>query len=428
MIGYGMSTKREKLTTGMSITNLDGGEGSGNWGHEGRPGEVGGSGPGGGVANRWTNKQGQFTSFAKQRAKAAKPHVANHKELTAAPVGTKLIGTGKMLTKVSETKWQDTDGNIYGSHSLKTGLLSGKECKMAIPKTSESSEKVFEKLGAIGSYDSGLMSDDFGGTKGVKAFKVSKENAKKLGKNENIKSVYSSEQVSKAVKYQNTSEALNAYKADTEKVWSELNQDEKSALYNYTAGSKHINEPLQGKLYLGGKNTGKTLQEIKDISHAIDKSSIPEDTIMYHGLGNGGFKSIMGISDLSEDSLNSIIGKVGFDNSFCSCGAAKGTGFTSKPVQMEIFVPKGSKGLFSDQFSAYGNGVGHWNDGSKWNGKTEYSSASSECEVILQKGNSYKVTGYKQSYGKLIVQCELVGQSDADWMPEGVETKTGTVY
>ena len=45
------------------VINLDGGPGSGHWGHAGRPGEIGGSTEGGGVAFRLTTPSGGFTGL-----------------------------------------------------------------------------------------------------------------------------------------------------------------------------------------------------------------------------------------------------------------------------------------------------------------------------------------------------------------------------
>lgn len=48
----------------------DGGSGSGNWGHEGRPGKIGGSQEGGGVENRTGTKKTGFNSSAKEKEKS----------------------------------------------------------------------------------------------------------------------------------------------------------------------------------------------------------------------------------------------------------------------------------------------------------------------------------------------------------------------
>ena len=59
----------------------DGGPGSGNFGHEGRPGQVGGSGKGGGKAYRTGNKESGYVSIAKAKAfKSIGDTARNHKD------------------------------------------------------------------------------------------------------------------------------------------------------------------------------------------------------------------------------------------------------------------------------------------------------------------------------------------------------------
>lgn len=61
------------LLASMNEERADGGEGSGNWGHEGVPGKVGGSAPGtGGAEHRLGSKASGYTSAAKEREKAKK--------------------------------------------------------------------------------------------------------------------------------------------------------------------------------------------------------------------------------------------------------------------------------------------------------------------------------------------------------------------
>ena len=52
-----------------------------NWGHEGRPGKLGGSATGGGSHNRLGDKKQGFTSFSKQKKQWAKPHKISLEEL-----------------------------------------------------------------------------------------------------------------------------------------------------------------------------------------------------------------------------------------------------------------------------------------------------------------------------------------------------------
>lgn len=64
-IRYDSAEYSEKI-----LGNADGGPGSGNWGHGGRPGKRGGSTGGGGKQHRTGTKESGFSSEAKERAKA----------------------------------------------------------------------------------------------------------------------------------------------------------------------------------------------------------------------------------------------------------------------------------------------------------------------------------------------------------------------
>lgn len=66
-IRYDSDEYKEKV-----LGNQDGGPGSGNWGHAGVPGKVGGSASGGGTQNRQGSKKEGFTSEAKKEAKEKK--------------------------------------------------------------------------------------------------------------------------------------------------------------------------------------------------------------------------------------------------------------------------------------------------------------------------------------------------------------------
>lgn len=66
-IRYDSQEYREKI-----MGNADGGPGSGNWGHGGRPGKVGGSSGGGGKEHRTGTKEKGFSSEAKKKAEAKK--------------------------------------------------------------------------------------------------------------------------------------------------------------------------------------------------------------------------------------------------------------------------------------------------------------------------------------------------------------------
>ena len=130
----------------QSMSRADGGPGSGNWGHEGRPGEVGGSAEGGGKHNRIEKRGGSFTSFSKRQKKLAQPHKPSTNELIKVPTGTKILGyDGGMIEKFDSTHFFNTKtGDIYDAYKMHH-VLKDKDVKLAIPK---SSNKNYQKYKA----------------------------------------------------------------------------------------------------------------------------------------------------------------------------------------------------------------------------------------------------------------------------------------
>lgn len=70
MFNYDMGNSYHYDSEG--VIAQDGGPGSGNWGHGGRPGKLGGSTGGGGKQHRTGNKESGFSSEAKKKAEAKK--------------------------------------------------------------------------------------------------------------------------------------------------------------------------------------------------------------------------------------------------------------------------------------------------------------------------------------------------------------------
>lgn len=78
----------ESMNLSEITIQIDGGPGSGNWGHSGRPGKIGGSGKGGGKQHRTGTKETGFSSAAKEQKKSksfvasnrVKPSVKSPKE------------------------------------------------------------------------------------------------------------------------------------------------------------------------------------------------------------------------------------------------------------------------------------------------------------------------------------------------------------
>lgn len=221
---------------------------------------------------------------------------------------------------------------------------------------------------------------------------------------------YSPERVSSAKRNDETSsyQTLAPVCAD---VWNGLDDDERHWLYKYTTGSSFVNEPLTERKYYGSKSG--TTEAINNLTNAIDQAEIPEDCIMVHGIGNGGFRALFNIGS-SEDIVEAVkarIGQVGYEGAFMSCGADPDHNnyADGKPIQIELFVPKGAKGMYVEPFSEYGI---DGNDNDAWDGDLDpyVDYAQGENEVILQRGGYLKLTGVKNEWGSIRVFCELVGQ------------------
>lgn len=376
---------------------MDGGPGSGNWGHKGRKGEVGGSGKGtGGSAHRYKDTNGNYTSYAKVKHSMAKAHQTNTEELKSCPKGTKLITKDGKFTKVNDTKWMnDKTGEIIGSYTINHGPAWNTQVKIAFPKEGVDAKAYMTSHGAQTAEKS-----------------ASKSKAKSGGKttNKGFSSSYSAERISKATKHTEQS-ADDTYREETGKIWTSLSASEKESIYGYTSGSSFVNEPLRHEKYQNIKGIeGK--KAIHEITSTIDKAGgLKEDTILNRGIGNNGFSKVFSLPSIyaAKHNPKSLIGLEGKDDGFGSTGVAKGKEFNNKPVIMEIFAPKGTKGLYVEPFSHFGAG-----DKNEWDGKSKQDSFGLEQEYLLQRGTSYKITDASFEGGVLKVKCVITGQDYSD--------------
>lgn len=183
-----------------------------------------------------------------------------------------------------------------------------------------------------------------------------------------------------------------------DKVFEDLNKEnpkyEKSVLW-YTESYSFINEPLRGIFYGNHdfEKKKKFVETVENITHAISKSSYDKDIWLQRGtnkitLNNEFMKEITWNSSMAD--LQKLVGKQFVDNAFVSCGAAKDTGFTGKDIIMNIFCPKGTNMLYLPGHSHY----------------------SSENEMLLQRGYSYKITKVEKKDGKIYLDCDCILGSD----------------
>lgn len=116
----------------------------------------------------------------------------------------------------------------------------------------------------------------------------------------------------------------------------------------------------------------------------------------------------------AQQKMNALVGKIGCDSSFVSCGSNKNTYFDGtrppKDVVMNIYCPKGTCGVYAEPFNYYGQ----YKRG--WNGKDKPTFLN-ENEVILQRCTSYRITkvqrGYCAGLGRMVwfIDVDVIAQT-----------------
>lgn len=214
-------------------------------------------------------------------------------------------------------------------------------------------------------------------------------------------------------------------------VWKAAPKVEKDAIYEYTSSYSKFNEPLRGIEYgtnavkgvgnidfdtigtsYGGYKPGQVRKQINAMTDIIEKSTYDFDIWLQRGCDYRGMDSFFEISmsdlqNASQAELEKLLlGKTVTDYGFFSCGVSKGKGFSHKPIIMNVYAPKGTKMMYAEPFSAFGNGSGR-----SWDGVAKQSTFGSESEIILQQGTSFRITKVEKTGGKLYVDIEVILQN-----------------
>ena len=360
------------LVVGERFAKYDGGPGSGNFNHEGRPGEVGGSAPGGGVHNRITEEGGTYTSFSKKQKKLATPHVASAGELDNLPDKTKVIV-------------DTTFGKYSMVYNAKHGLFVGQDGVEMYPKDIEDS---------FGDDDNKLQ---------VLIPNEASTNYSKLKQSFDV----SLSRMASAKSYARPQDADNDLRADSGAVWKTLSDNQKKVLRDYTGSSfSSINYSLRKQ-----RGTKENCEKINDMTAAIAKSKTKQDMWLSRGVDFEALPSMFGIkpSNFREDKIGSLVGKSGKDEGFMSCGTTTQTGYSDgSDVELKIYVPKGSEALYAEPFARFGSNP----ESNHWNGESHQSSFSSEMETILQRGSHFQCTKatYDAKEQKYHLEIAVTGQ------------------
>ena len=200
-------------------------------------------------------------------------------------------------------------------------------------------------------------------------------------------------------------------------MWKFASSNEKAAMYQYTAGSSYITEPLRaikGYYHYYGSRLSEAEKHIADMTQYIARSTLKDDVWVKRDEISAFVNYRFGLSDLDAyiSDPSKLVGKVGTDDSFMSCGNCRNTNFGSKPVCLNIYCPKGTQMTYAEPFSAFGSSHdnGDYCPGKKWNG-TSKPTTTGENEIILQRGTKFRITKAEYTNGKWYIDMEVLEQS-----------------
>lgn len=240
------------------------------------------------------------------------------------------------------------------------------------------------------------------------------------------------------------------YRPELDKQWKNMPDKEKYAVWEYTHNSNPMNKPLSGyeetwsrsgfvgldKANWGHEDKYRSLgskfkrfgtdghvdykETITNLTKAIDKAEINADVNLVRGSDKGGFAGLLegnlfsykdaeALLQKDEKTIKAALeGQVFQNHAFTSTGIAKGTGFGGE-VKYEIYAPKGTKGIYAEPQSYFGNTI---SGEELYKPGQSYSSIGGEAEVILQRGTEYRITEVTKDSYQLTVKMEVVGQPD----------------
>lgn len=265
-------------------------------------------------------------------------------------------------------------------------------------------------------------------------------------------SVYSDSAKKAAKSFSDRNTADKFHREHLDEVWDNLTNEEKYGVWEYTRNSNPMNKSLSGyhdtwdrRDYIGpdktvwghedswrslpsafkkyGENGHCTYHKVvTDTTKAIEKSSLPDSCYLVRGSDKGGFAGMIENGPLSFDQAKRLLdsgdvksikkaleNQVIQNHAFTSTGIARGTGF-SGDVAYTIYAPKGTKAVYAEPQSYFGNTVG--SSAKLYKKGQSYSSVGGEAEVILQRGTKFRITNIEKKGRTLQVHMEVIEQPD----------------
>lgn len=218
---------------------------------------------------------------------------------------------------------------------------------------------------------------------------------------------YSQARKDAAVWAKNTKTADDVLRDKCGEVWRNATEAEKDAICGYTSSYHNINEPLRGLTYYGSAaDTQLGLDRIPLMESIINKSYYDKDIWLQRGGGMVELKKY-GLSNYAyatDAEIMALVGKEGTEGAFTSAGVAKGKGLGGNVIT-NIYAPRGTKMMYAEPYSSFGNGSGR-----SWDGIAKQSTFGSESEIILQRGTTFRVTKVEKSGNTWYIDVEVINQ------------------
>lgn len=253
-----------------------------------------------------------------------------------------------------------------------------------------------------------------------------------------------------AKNFSNKRSADQFHRQYLDSIWDDLDDSEKYGIWEYTRNSNPMNKSLSGyhdtwsrSGFLGPLNTEWGYEDswrslpsafkkfgkgghvtyhkaITDTTKAIEKSILPEGVMLVRGSDKGGFAGMIEGGNFSFDQAKKLLeggdintikkaleGQVIQNHAFTSTGIASGTGFGGD-IAYKIYAPKGTKAIYAEPQSYFGNTVGM--DAKLYKKGQSYRSVGGEAEVIIQRGTKFRITKIEKSGYTTTVHMEIVEQ------------------
>ena len=218
---------------------------------------------------------------------------------------------------------------------------------------------------------------------------------------------YSQARKDAAVWAKNTKDADDILRAKCGEVWRNATDEEKNAIFGYTSSYHNINEPLRGLTYYGSAaDTQIGLDRIPLMESIINKSYYDKDIWLQRGGGMVELKKygLSNYASATDAEIMALVGKEGTEGAFTSAGVAKGKGLGGNVIT-NIYAPRGTKMMYAEPYSSFGNGSGR-----SWDGIAKQSTFGSESEIILQRGTTFRVTKVEKSGNTWYIDVEVINQ------------------